>query len=749
MADDIPFKKTTSELDRTKELQRRVLRESARDLASTLGKISGAKFEIIQEEAKPGDTRIPILVGEYATKKFGKPKDSDPYQQAWRLVVSESGIGFIGQSDESTSYAIYELLDLLGCRWFMPGELGEVIPQSKTIELPALDKSGVPITAFRQVWYADDAFKRRNRLGGFATSHKQNFEHYITEEQREQHPEWRATIGGKPHRYRLKWSNPAVADAVAAAIIAKLDEKYTPTVSLGPVDGSEFDETDDKAWDAGDWDPSMETISITDRYIKFCNLVAQKVNKKYPDVMFGLLAYVQHSRPPVREKPDPHLIPQICPITYSRAHAMTDEKSSRAQIRPILEGWARVSPNLAYYNYMFHLAETSVPYPMIHQMSEELPIILAEANHVKFWTPETQSNFDSALPGMWLALRLSWDRNRKPKEVLDELYSRFYGSAQEPMRRYWTIFDDAWTDVATEAGCGFSYLQRFTPERMAAARKAMDEALAAANSSMEYQRVKLFDNSLRQFERFMSLRRDMAEGRLQNLDLRATEWLGTQIGLAREYTGNYAFGQPPMLPATRPGIYFKVFWEPAYLEAAKLAGTKTSLYTQLLKSPIRVWQYQFSPAPKSAGAASETSLAVGEKLGWQKADFDDSKWKTTDPCLETWFDLGFSNSMGTMWYRTWVDVPNVPKGKKVLLWIAAADNTAKLFIDGKHVPYVNAEGAKVDQGENAFTTPLTFDITNSIKPGAKNQISIASTRSSILELGVGGLLGPVYLFLEK
>ena len=37
---------------------------------------------------------------------------------------------------------------------------------------------------------------------------------------------------------------------------------------------------------------------------------------------------------------------------------------------------------------------------MMHQMSEELPIIYA--NNVKFWQPETMPNFESVLPGMVL-----------------------------------------------------------------------------------------------------------------------------------------------------------------------------------------------------------------------------------------------------------------------------------------------------------------------------------------------------------
>src|SRR5690606_20522707 len=124
---------------------------------------------------------------------------------------------------------------------------------------------------------------------------------------------------------------------------------------------------------------------------------------------------------------------------------------------------------------------------------------------------------EEVLPGMWLTMRLSWDNKLQPQAVLDELFTRFYGAAGTPMRRYWQIFDDAWTNDSEHAGCGWGYLHRFTPAVMQAARAAMNEALAAASTPLEYRRVRLFDAGLRQFERFMQLRHDLAEGRLANL----------------------------------------------------------------------------------------------------------------------------------------------------------------------------------------------------------------------------------------
>ena len=362
------------------ETDRRRLRESVKDLALYLQKMSGASLEVLSSSPAPKDKRVPIYIGALASQKFGVGKVRAPYEQGFRVVVSKSGIGLLGESDLATSYAIYEVLDRLGCRWYLPSAMGEVIPHLKTISLPTMDFSSVPGTIYRGIWYGDEDFKRRNRLGGLLIQAGHNLENLITSKQREEHPEWRAIINGKPDERRLKWSNPGVQQAVADTMVAQLKAQHIPvdatvSVSLSPDDGAEFDQSDGKAWDAGDFDPTMDQVSITDRYVKFCNIIAEKVTKQYPNVLFGFLAYVQYTRPPVRETPHPNLVPQIAPITYCRAHAFTDELCpSRPKLKPIAQGWTNHSEKFGYRGYMFHLAEVSAPYPMMHQMKQELSV---------------------------------------------------------------------------------------------------------------------------------------------------------------------------------------------------------------------------------------------------------------------------------------------------------------------------------------------------------------------------------------
>ncbi len=189
-------------------------------------------------------------------------------------------------------------------------------------------------------------------MGGFNIAAGHALDKYISGEKLEANHELNAERNGerKIKSGYLCWGNPETAREVASTIIANLDKKYVPTVSLSPKDGVAFCQCEKycKPLDAGDFDPTMNTESITDRYIVFCNRIAEQVTKKYPDVRFGFLAYVQYTRPPVREKPHPNLVPEIAPITYCRAHTMeSDNCPSRPLIKPVVEGWTKVASSVA------------------------------------------------------------------------------------------------------------------------------------------------------------------------------------------------------------------------------------------------------------------------------------------------------------------------------------------------------------------------------------------------------------------
>ena len=107
-------------------------------------------------------------------------------------------------------------------------------------------------------------------------------------------------------------------------------------------------------------------------------------------------------------------------------------------------------------------------------------------------------------------MRLAWDPNQDPKAVVADLHERFYGRAGRAMSDYWHFVDDVWAKTPEYAGCAFGHLRRWTPERLEKARRLLRRAQAEAGTDPEKARIDLAAVSLRHFEQFMRMRRDLA-----------------------------------------------------------------------------------------------------------------------------------------------------------------------------------------------------------------------------------------------
>jgi hypothetical protein len=733
------------------ERLRRLERDSIRDLAHYLGKMSGTVVEIA--EALPtDDARVPIHVGSAAESVFGPVGISKAGKFGFRVVaVPGKGVGLYGESEYGTSYAIYELLHRLGCRWYIPSEMGECIPSVPVLTMPAMDESLAPATEWRamQSRTADWDFRRRTRFGdthfgGNVVIGGHFLEKYVSNEQRELHPEWCLHVDGKPHPTFLRWTREDVADAIADELIRRLDQEYQPSISLAP--GDYVVPTEDPEERKHDpeprvWEPAAGRWSVTDpRLVMLANRVATRVGKQYPDVLFNLNAYVNYSMPPAREKVHPNVIPSMSPIDFNRHHPMTwDGHPNEFWLRDMLEGWAKVSSRIKFRGYGFNLAEITAPNPFITKWGTDVPLLLNRYNAV-FWAPETMGGWESMMPGFYLSMRISFDPNDKPDEILAELWSRFYGAAAEPMSQYWHLVDHAWIEAREYSGSGFGYLRMFTPEIMAEARRLIDSALAKCETITEYRRVKMIEESLALFELFMKMREDFADGRLGTLADDLEDWHGSVRHLRRRYKDQYAFDSGLAMR------YVNNYFGHSYADA-----TRMDKACNRLGAPLLNWKYKHNPGPEE------------ESIPWTTSGFDDKDWPTTHVVRDTWSRIGHHNtitdtasgSSGRMVYRAETRLRPVPEGKRAFLWIGSTDGTAKLFLNGKHVRYVAPEDTKQhkkgdvsDAFPGPFCRPGTFDVTDFLVPGV-NRIAILAERNRLWELGTGGLMGPVVIYVEK
>lgn len=645
-----------------REARLRVQRDSVLDLAKYLGQISGATFEVV--EALPaGDPRTPIYIGKAAGGVFG-PVGISKVGQGFRVVADpKKGLGLYGEAELGTSYAIYEFLHRLGCRWYMPSSMGEVVPRNAALAVAATDEKLAPATEGRFFWARtiDADFERRNRMNGDAVS------------------------SGHAVPLSLKFWSPDVAKEYADTFLTQLDKQYVTSLSISPHDGvMPTEDPEGRKFDPEPrvWDPAAGRWSTTDRLMIFANRVAEQVGKKYPDVRFGLLAYVNYNSPPAREPVHPNVVPVIAPIDFNRHHPMNwPNHPNEYWLRDIVTGWAAKAKRWGVYAYGMNLAELTAPCPFITKWGTDLKILTDQ--HMTYWFPETMGCWASMLPGYYLAVRMTFHADERPDDILADLWPKFYGPAAEPMEKYWRGIDRAWIDAEEHSGCLFGYLRIFTPEVLKEARTNLDRAIAACPpGSPEHDRIQFVNASFSLFELLMKTRQDFATANLKMLDADLKRWRETFLARVKQYADQKGFRGEPWSPggtgASMAEHYINSFVGHAYADASRMEAAYARHGALMLE-----WKWQHNPK------------AEAESLPWTAPDYDDSQWPVMHVVRDTWSTIGHHTSMtdapsgrsGRMAYRASQSLPAPPAGKKVYLWIGSTDGSAMVFVNGKAVPF--------------------------------------------------------------
>jgi len=127
---------------------------AAQALQNYIEKMSGATLDIVEEGAEPSQ-KIRIYVGHTqraAEKGIDIPSGHDPsvrddaFNEEGYILKTKGNDFFVGGNSDGpylgVQYGAYALLEKLGCRFYFPGDWGEVIPDQKTIVIPEMDITG-------------------------------------------------------------------------------------------------------------------------------------------------------------------------------------------------------------------------------------------------------------------------------------------------------------------------------------------------------------------------------------------------------------------------------------------------------------------------------------------------------------------------------------------------------------------------------------------------------------------------------
>jgi len=692
---------------------------AAEEIQTHIEKISGIQLEIVTT-GEPLDDRLPVFIGSAADRALVediRKRSDDP--GSFALVVGDKGIMVRGLSPSGTLFGAYELLEQTGVRWFMPGELGLVIPQSDTVQIKKQRTIQVPsFNARRLQGVRALRWERRMRLGGpyFPASHGvPGFGRRESKELFAQHPEYFSLIDGQRKARQLCLSNPEVLRiAVAATREYFRSHPEMDIMGIGANDGRGFCECENcRALDSGDYDPFGHSPSMTDRYIRFFNQIIEEIKDEFPDKRLGFYAYSVYNRPPLKVIPNPRLVPAIALITLCRLHGMDNpicpEKSYEQWI---IREWGKLVPEVYYRGYWFNLADPGLPFFMIERIKRDIP--LGEQLGIAGWRVEAPYEWAASAPSRYIACKLMWDHTADVATLMQDFYEKFFGPAARPMHRYVELMSEALSGADYHTGSSWDMPHIYNPAIRAEARKALQEAAGLVSDSTYQKRVWMYTQSLDYLDAFVM----MLESRAAH-DFVTSKRALDQVNAIRE---QLLSNDPPLI-GRHAESYMNRFFSRTTLEGYECVSGGN----QFIVGLDDTWMFQIDPE------------RVGEAIGWWQPENVGGNWRQIRTSTSSWSDQGLRYYKGLAWYRQMVKIPAEYAGRRIFLWVGGIDELAKVWINGK-VLGISPKGS---------FTPFELDATEAIRPGQPNTIVICVSNITLNEVGTGGITGPVMFYAPK
>jgi hypothetical protein len=691
-------------------------RLAAKDLAEYLGKMSGAQ---VVSGAAPTAGLTPIYVGS-APKKITLTKKSD-FGDAYVVDVTAEGIVLDGESPRAVSYAAAHLLQMLGVRWYGLDEMGEVVPKKKTLTLESGRIEEAPHFQTRNLG-GGGRWEVRNRLGGPMLAQGHAFYGLMGNDGKlfEKHPEYFPIVNGKPSNGQANLANPALVDLFANNLLAEFRRGPNSWAggragAIGPDDGLLLDERpESRAMDGGDTDPLMQVPSATDRYIKFVNAVAAKLEKEFPDHTLGFYVYSNHNFPPRTVKPNKMIVPVVAPIAFNRYLSIGNpNEATSVLLKDNILAWRGLVKRLGVYLYNFNLADTAMPYTRRLAWSKDFPNLYQWGVHDA--TLESLANWHTMIPGNYVTAQLLWNTKVNVPALLDEFYATYYGPAGPAMREYNTVLEDAYESTQAYAGCTWSMHRIFTPVVMTKLEAALAKAEADAKvDALLARRVGVSRYSLNFAKRLLAMRTAINEFRLADAEAESKGFLENYQIARKTYPGYFV---------DLIENYFTLYHHRAMIEAGKIAREGTLV----LRLPDEM-------------PAFLDSNKVGERMGLQLPEAKTGNWTRLKTYSASMDELGQPFFRGLIWYRHDFELPAASRDFKVLnLWLGGVDDIAHVWLNGKDL------GTK----STGNFGPATFDLSAAINRTGSNTLVLSVDNSGITELGTGGLVRPALIYAPK
>jgi hypothetical protein len=435
-------------------------RNAAKELSDYLGRVTGGLFPVASEGASPASERARIHVGSTAAARAAGIDVDALGPEAWVIRTTSGGLVLCGGRPRGTLYAVYRFLeDHVGVRWWSPFE--EFVPARKTLSVRAIDRTGSPAFAYREISLLDGPFPFcvRNRLNGDGTRipwawggrvayatpwHVHSFYRYVPpEEYFATHPEYFAERAGfrAAEGSQLCLTEPAVADLIAERLTLIAERAREEAGRSGTPAPSLYDVSHN---DWGGWCRCAACEAVRARegadsgtLLPVVNRAADAVASVDADAFVTTLAYTFTFEPPRLARPRRNVIVELT-AWGKRDFARPVADSRNATFRSALERWSEVAPHLWIWDYTFSMgaSELGLPYPTWRNYGPDLRLYRRLGVEGMIVQAAYQVPGDLRDLNVWVLAKMMEDPRRSERELLGEFVRGFYGRAAPEIRRY-------------------------------------------------------------------------------------------------------------------------------------------------------------------------------------------------------------------------------------------------------------------------------------------------------------------------
>lgn len=402
-----------------------------------------------------------------------------------------------------TLFAVYDLLEELGVRWYLPDdELGTIVPTLSTIDLSVADRTRAPVFSKRHIRFSFPRgdlpgfiWFKRLKLGMSEITWHGHGTSQVTRYLEDEHPEYFSIIGGELQSQsgRKQVGHPRLAPPLREAMVAfcrTLLTRYPELryVSAAPADG--YIDMDDRDKAAGWWHEERGRRGWMSNYVwQFVREVAMEVGETHPEATVLGLAYSTYRLPPTQVEQ----LPANAGVVFcqSRAKEMVDPAQRQAIAEQRL-AWDRLLPSSAFFTweyYLFYDADSplrGVPVVFNRLQQEDTQALagLSRGEYVEAWAGD---GWGLKHLMIYLQAKLYWKPDLDLEALIDAYTHDFYGPAAAEMRRFYALAEAIWMRPLPHDDIGEGTFLKATDAQELVA--LLETAQAKAGDSLAGQRI--------------------------------------------------------------------------------------------------------------------------------------------------------------------------------------------------------------------------------------------------------------------